>query len=172
MEINSLQYPVGKFSAPENITLEHRKAWIQTLADFPEKLKQAVAGMSDETLAKHYRPGGWTARQVIHHVNDSHMNSFIRFKMALTEENPIIKPYSEADWANLPDGNEAPIEWSLEGIQYVHLRWVYLLNTLLEADWKKAYINPERGITYPLDRALGIYAWHCDHHLAHVLSVK
>ncbi|MHA8055669.1 YfiT family bacillithiol transferase [Aquirufa nivalisilvae] len=172
MDINPLQYPVGKFSAPENITPDIRTAWIKTLAEFPEKLKQAVADISDETLAKHYRPGGWTARQVIHHVNDSHMNSFIRFKLALTEENPIIKPYSEGDWANLPDGNEAPIEWSLEGIKYVHLRWVYLLNKLQESDWEKAYINPERGITYPLDKALGIYAWHCDHHLAHVLSVK
>ncbi|RXK50701.1 YfiT family bacillithiol transferase [Aquirufa rosea] len=172
MEINPLQYPIGKFSAPENITPEIRQAWIQTLADFPEKLQEAIKGMSEESLAKPYRPGGWTARQVIHHVYDSHMNSFIRFKMALTEDKPIIKAYSEADWANLPDGNEAPIEWSIEGLKYVHLRWVYLLRTFQESDWKNAYTNPERGITYPLDRALGIYAWHCDHHLAHVLSVK
>jgi hypothetical protein len=91
--------------------------------------------------------------------------------MALTEENPSIKPYSENDWAHMPDGDGAPIEWSVKGVKYVHLRWVYLMKTMEESDWSKTYFHPERGITYRLDRVLGIYAWHCTHHLKHIESV-
>jgi hypothetical protein len=102
---------------------------------------------------------------------DSHMNCYIRFKKALNEDNPTIMPYSENDWAHMPDGDEAPIEWSITGLKSVHQRWVYLMNTLQETDWTKTYYHPERDIIYPLDRVLGIYAWHCTHHLKHIESV-
>lgn len=171
MEINPLQYPIGKFIAPEVITPEIRANWIKTIADFPDLLADLAAKLTEQTLKKAYRPGGWTARQVIHHMFDSHMNCYIRFKKALNEENPTIMPYSENDWAHMIDGNEAPIEWSITGVKAVHQRWVYLMQTLQEPDWSKTYFHPERDITYRLDRVLGIYAWHCMHHLKHIESV-
>ncbi len=168
MELNPLQYPIGKFIAPEIISLEIRNSWIQVISDFPKALEREAEGMSAQALNTPYRPGSWTARQVIHHLFDSHMHCYIRFKMALTEDNPSIKPYSENDWAHLPDGDDAPIKWSIAGLSSVHARWVYLMNTLEEQDWKRTYYHPERQITYTLDRVLGIYAWHCLHHLKHV----
>ena len=169
--LNPLQYPIGKFSAPDEISPALRSTWIETIERFPKELANLVEGASTENLAKAYRPWSWSARQVVHHMFDSHMNSYIRFKMALTEDNPSIKPYSENDWAHMPDGDEAPIEWSVEGVKFVHLRWVFLMKTMEETDWSKSYFHPERGITYRLDRVLGIYAWHCTHHLKHIESV-
>lgn len=169
--LNPLQYPIGKFSAPDVISPELRATWIETIERFPGELADLVSGASKENMSKAYRPGSWSARQVVHHMFDSHMNSYIRFKMALTEDNPSIKPYSENDWAHMPDGDGAPLEWSVEGVKYVHLRWVYLMKTMQESDWSKTYFHPERGITYRLDRVLGIYAWHCTHHLKHIESV-
>lgn len=170
-ELNPLQYPIGKFSAPEIITPELRAEWIEIISDLPGQLADLLANVDESLLEKPYRPGGWSARKVIHHLYDSHINSYIRFKMALTEDNPTIKPYDENTWAEMPDGNEAPIQWSIEGIKYIHLRWVYLMKTMQESDWSKTYLHPERGISYRLDRVLGIYAWHCVHHLKHVESV-
>ena len=171
MELNPLQYPIGKFSAPDVITPELRKEWISIIDALPGQLATLLTGVDETLLEKPYRAGGWSARKVIHHLYDSHINSYIRFKMALTEEIPTIKPYDENTWAAMPDGNEAPIEWSIEGIKYIHLRWVYLMETMQESDWSRTYFHPERGITYRLDRVLGIYAWHCVHHLKHIESV-
>jgi hypothetical protein len=171
MELNPLQYPIGKFTAPEIITPELRREWISVIAELPGQLADLLDGVDERLLEKPYRPEGWSARKVIHHLYDSHITSYSRFKMALTEQNPTIKPYDENAWAELPDGNEAPIEWSIAGIKYIHLRWVYLMETMHETDWSRTYFHPERGISYRLDRALGIYAWHCTHHLKHVASV-
>ena len=170
-ELNPLQYPIGKYKNPEVITPEIRAAWIKTIATTADDLTALLKDVDETLLEKPYREGGWSARKVIHHLMDSHMNSYIRFKMALTEDNPTIKPYSEDDWASMPDGNQAPIAWSIEGLRYIHLRWVYLMETLQEENWKKTYLHPERGITYQLDKVLGIYAWHCEHHLRHIASV-
>jgi hypothetical protein len=169
--LNPLQYPIGKFSAPEVITPAIREEWISVIEALPEQLATLLANVDESLLEKPYREGGWSARKVIHHLFDSHINSYIRFKMALTEDNPTIKPYDENTWAEMPDGNEAPIQWSIEGIKYIHLRWVYLMKTMQESDWSRTYFHPERGVTYRLDKVLGIYAWHCVHHLKHVESV-
>lgn len=169
--LNPLQYPIGKFSAPEVITPAIREEWISIIEALPEQLATLLANVDESLLEKPYREGGWSARKVIHHLYDSHINSYIRFKMALTEDNPTIKPYDENTWAEMPDGNEAPIQWSIEGIKYIHLRWVYLMKTMQESDWSKTYFHPERGVSYRLDKVLGIYAWHCVHHLKQVESV-
>ena len=169
MEINPLQYPIGRFAAPEVITKEIRTEWINILGEFPKKLQDVAGQLTEKQLETPYREGSWTARQVIHHLFDSHIHCYVRIKAALTEgENPEIKDYNENAYAILSDGQQAPIEMSILGIQGLHARWVYLLNTLQEEDWKKTYFHPTRGITYPLDRVLGIYAWHSMHHLAHL----
>lgn len=169
MEINPLQYPIGRFTAPEVITSEIRSEWIKILKEFPEKLHDVAIQLTEKQLETPYREGSWTARQVIHHLFDSHIHCYVRMKAALTEaENPEIKDYNENAYAMLSDGQKAPVEMSILGIQGLHARWVYLLNTLKEEDWKKTYFHPTRGITYPLDSVLGIYAWHSMHHLAHL----
>jgi hypothetical protein len=169
MEINPLQYPIGRFSAPEVITSEIREEWISILKEFPEKLETIASQLNEKQLETPYREGSWTARQVIHHLFDSHIHCYVRIKAALTEgENPTIKDYDENAYAKLSDGANAPIEMSVLGIKGLHARWVYLLNSLKEEDWNKSYFHPTRGITYPLDRVVGIYAWHSMHHLAHL----
>lgn len=171
MELDPNQYPIGKFSAPEIITPALRATWISTIETLADELAATLVDVDESRLENPYRKGSWSARQVIHHLYDSHINSYVRFKMALTEENPTIKPYDENTWAAMPDGNEAPIAWSVEGIKYIHFRWVYLMKTMEESDWSKTYFHPERGITYRLDKVLGIYAWHCTHHLKHIQLV-
>jgi hypothetical protein len=169
MEINPLQYPIGRFSAPEVITSEIREEWVSILKEFPEKLEAIASPLNEKQLETTYREGSWTARQVIHHIFDSHIHCYVRMKAALTEgENPTIKDYDENAYASLNDGQNAPIEMSIWGIKGLHARWVYLLQNLQEEDWKKTYFHPTRGITYPLDRVIGIYAWHSMHHLAHL----
>jgi hypothetical protein len=169
MEINPLQYPIGRFVAPEIITDSVRSEWIKVLQEFPEQLSEIASQLSEKQLDTPYREGSWTARQVIHHLFDSHIHCYVRIKAALTEgENPTIKDYDENAYAILSDGNKAPIEMSIWGIKGLHARWVYLLQNLQEEDWKKTYFHPTRGISYPIDRVLGIYAWHSKHHLAHL----
>lgn len=167
IDIEFLKYPVGKFQLPENIDSESITEAIQTLKSFPSQVFTAVSPLLPEQLDTPYRTGGWTVRQLIHHCADSHMNAFIRFKLALTEENPTIKPYEEAEWAKLPDSN-LPIEPSLALIKVIHLKWVTLLDSMKAEDFKKTFFHPEKQKSQSLDGVTLMYAWHSTHHLAHV----
>ncbi len=171
MSTDDLRFPVGKFEKPLEMTDERRRNFIQTVAELPTKLRIACEGLSENQLETQYRPEGWTVKQVIHHVADSHSQSFSRFKLGLTENCPTIKPYSEADWAELADAKHAPVESSLAIIEGTHARWTLLLNSMSDADFAKKLNHPERG-EYDLDYFLSLYDWHSRHHLAHVLSVK
>ena len=161
------RYPVGQFEMPASTTSEMRVAWMRELADLPGALLAVTAGGTAEDLARPYREGGWTARQVVHHIADSHMNAYVRAKLALTEERPVIKPYDEAVWAELADARGADVRVSIDLIGALHTRWVMLLESLDEARWQRAYVHPEMGVVR-LDQQTGLYAWHSRHHLAHV----
>ena len=165
-----LRYPIGKFQPVENVTDIHRRAFIDAIAETPKKLKAAIAGLDEHQLDTPYRPGGWTVRQVVHHVPDSHMNSYIRFKLALTEDEPTIKPYDEARWSELADA-KAPVELSLLLLENLHKRWVLLLNSLTPSDWQRRFRHPERG-TMTLDENVQLYAWHGRHHVAHITALR
>jgi hypothetical protein len=167
MTDEQLRYPIGKFKPPVSYTTEDIRNMTATIQEFPGRLRQAVIGLNEKQLDTQYRTGGWTIRQVVHHVADSHMNSLMRFKWALTEENPTIKPYEEADWAILPD-YRMPIEPSLKILEGIHQHWVALLESFTEDHWTRTFLHPESGATTQLKRALALYAWHCKHHLAHV----
>ncbi|MDQ8003176.1 MAG: putative metal-dependent hydrolase [Pedobacter sp.] len=169
--IDHLKFPIGRFNAPEEITLVHTKGWIEVIESFPERLNTATAELSEEELEKQYRPNGWTIKQVVHHCADSHMNSFVRFKLALTEDTPTIKPYHENLWAQLSD-YKTPIASSIKILEGLHKRWVLLLENLNEADLEKQFIHPENNELISLKKNIGIYAWHCNHHLAHILIAK
>lgn len=167
---DDLRYPIGRFTPPNSATPEDRQEWIREIDGFPDSLEMAVQDLSDEQLDTPYRPAGWTVRQVVHHVADSHANAYVRFRLALTEDSPTIKPYDEAAWADLADARSALIESSLVMLTGIHERWVRLLSSMSEADWEKAYIHPEGGRT-PLSRALAMYAWHGRHHVAHITTL-
>jgi hypothetical protein len=165
------RYPVGHYQAPEIITAAERSPWIRQIETLPSSLKEAVAGLSDTQLNTPYRPGGWTVRQVVHHLPDSHLNSYTRFRLALTEDSPAIKPYDEAAWAELPDAKSGPIEPSLALLEGLHMRWAGLLHSLDDADYARTFKHPELG-EIRLDWTLGLYAWHCRHHLSHILNLR
>lgn len=169
--MSDLSYPIGKFAAPETITAEHRAQYIAQIAQAPAKLRNAVAGLSQEQLNTPYRPEGWTICQVVHHLADSHMVSLMRIKTALTEDNPTVKSYDENLWAKLADGAAPAIDDSLNLIEALHHRWVVLLNSLSEADFARTFNHSENGVTR-LDKSLGIYAWHSDHHIAHITGLR
>jgi uncharacterized damage-inducible protein DinB len=164
------RYPIGKFAPPTTITAEDRRYAIQTLADMPELLREAVRGLDDEQMNTPYREGGWTVRQVVHHLADSHMIAFYRLRKALTEDWPQVEGYSEKTFAMLPD-LAAPEEWSLELIESVHARWVMLLQAMEEAQWKRGFKHSERG-PMALDVATILYAWHSRHHVAHINHLR
>ncbi len=163
----SLKYPIGRFKAPATITEQQRTHWIDELEKLPTNFENATSGLDDAQLDTPYRPDGWTIRQLVHHVADSHMNSYVRFRLALTEADPLIKPYNEALWAELADARTMPIDVSLQLLRLLHARWVYLLLSFSADDFKKTFRHPEMG-SVPLDRALALYAWHGRHHLAHI----
>ena len=165
-----LRYPVGRFQRVENLTPDQRTPLISAIAETPAKLRQAVAGLNEQQLDTPYRPGGWTVRQVVHHLPDSHMNSFIRFKLGLTENEPTIKTYEESLWAKLADA-KAPIEPSLVLLESLHTRWITLLDSLSPSDWKRAVRHPEMGLL-TLDGLLQLYSWHGRHHVAHITSLR
>ena len=167
--MTDLQYPVGRFVLPEVTTAGQRQAWIHEIAATPQELRAAAGGFSKEQLDTPYRPGGWTVRQVVHHLPDSHMNAFIRFKLALTEDQPAIKPYDEARWAVLADA-ALPVEPSLDLLDALHLRWVGLLESMSERDYQRTFAHPESGV-WRLDQYLAQYAWHGRHHVAHITSL-
>jgi len=166
-----LRYPIGKFAPPESITPEARTRWIEEIADAPARFREAVAGLNEAQLDTPYRPGGWTVRQVIHHVADSHLNSYVRFRLALTEEQPAIKPYDEVKWAELHDACCGPVDMSLLLLESLHVRWVALLRSLSEKDFARQYRHPEDGVVR-LDAALAAYAWHGKHHAAHITGLR
>jgi uncharacterized damage-inducible protein DinB len=169
--MEDLKYPIGKFQFPGNYTSEQRKELIQEIALVPQKLKEAIEGFTDKQFQMQYRPGGWTAKQVVNHLADSHMNGYIRFKLALTEDSPTIKLYEQDKWVRLADTLESPINSSVVLIEALHTKWVNLLNSLTEADFQKIIIHPENGVM-PLARLLGLYAWHGKHHVAHIVGLR
>ena len=166
-ELDALRYPVGRFVAPQAISASDRARYIEEIAAAPAALRAAVRGVSEAKLNTPYRPGGWTIRQVVHHVPDSHLNAYIRMKLALTEDEPRITTYMENRWAELPDSRDVPIETSLVLLESVQERWVALMRSMTDAQWKRAYVHPEQG-RYPLDLQAALYAWHGRHHVAHI----
>lgn len=167
-----LRYPVGRFDWDAPISEKDHQILIATIAETPGALRSAVAGMSRDQLETRYRPGGWTVKQVVHHVPDSHLNAYTRFKLALTEDEPTIKPYNEAAWAELADSRRVPIEVSLELLDALHLRWVTVLRSMDPADFRRGLRHPELGKVLTLQQMLGLYAWHGRHHVAHITSLK
>ena len=160
------RYPIGKFAAPQQITKDERLGAIAALADLPTELRNAVKGLKFAQLNTPYREGGWTVRQLVHHIADSHMNAFIRVRLALTEDWPVIKTYNEKAWATLHDST-APIEWSLELIESLHARWVMLLQSLDDVQWQRGFRHPENG-PQSIELATLVYGWHSRHHVAHI----
>lgn len=170
-ELEKLKYPIGKFIPPSKIDEKQTELWITSLEELPKQFKQLVTPFSEEQLQTPYRPDGWTVRQVIHHLADSHHNSYIRFKWALTEDNPVIKPYDEKAWSDLFDSKSAPIQMSLDHLQAVHTKLVYLLRGLSEEQLQRKFIHPDGNEATTLKENIGRYAWHGSHHLAHVQNL-
>jgi hypothetical protein len=166
--LEDLKYPIGKFSKPETISDEEIKSWVTDIEQFPNRLNKLVPYLSASELNYRYRPDGWTIKQVVHHCADSHMNSFIRFKLCLTEELPTIKPFNDSKWAELPDATEADLSTSLKIIEGLHARWTLLLKSLDVSDLSKQYIHPDKAQPLSLSDSIALYAWHCNHHLAHI----
>jgi DinB family protein len=165
------RYPIGPSQMPAEITQSRREEAIASIARTPQALRDAVKGLNDAQLDTPYRDGGWTVRQLIHHVADSHMNAYVRVKLALTEEKPTIKPYEEARWAELPDGKTGPVEPSLELLDLLHHRWDRVWRAMKPEDFSRKLIHPERG-ERPIDWLLFIYEWHGRHHTAHITELR
>lgn len=169
MNIENLKYPIGKFTAPNDYTLTDLKEWIEEIESFPSKISQLTETLNEDQLNLKYRPGGWSIKQVVHHCADSHMNSFIRFKLALTEDDPVIKPYKEDQWAELSDSLDTNLTHSLLVLKGLHAKWGYLLRKLTPNDLLLQYTHPEHGQSFTLQETIGSYAWHCKHHLSHIV---
>jgi len=172
MDLEKLKYPIGKFHFPEVITAQDITNWIADIESTPAKIASAVEGLSDKELDTPYRPEGWTIRQVIHHLPDSHMNSYIRFKWTLTEDEPTIKAYDETLWAELEDGKNAPVEMSIQLLTALHIRWSRVLKNLTATDLEKMFTHPETGKKLSIKYLVALYSWHGRHHLAHIISLK
>jgi uncharacterized damage-inducible protein DinB len=170
-ETERLRYPIGRFEARPGLSAEQRNVLIDSIASLPADLRAAVSGLSAEQLGTPYRPGGWTVRQIVHHIPDSHLNSYLRFKLAVTEKEPTIKPYDEAAWAELFDARTADIEISLTLLDALHRRWTVFLRSLTDAQFGRAFHHPELG-RVTLDGTLQLYAWHGRHHLAHIRELR
>ena len=170
--MSDLRYPIGPFKMEENLTSPRRKELIEQIAQAPAGLRAAIKGLNDTQLDTPYRPGGWTVRQVVHHLPDSHLNAYTRFRLALTEPTPTIRPYLEHRWAELPDARTAPVEPSLTLLEALHHRWLLLLRGLGPAQWEVRYLHPEHGCEWTLDEALAMYAWHGEHHTAHITTLR
>ena len=169
---DQVRIPIGDFAIDSEVTVAKRQRWLRQMAAMPEGLGAAVSGLSDEQLGTPYREGGWTPRQVVHHLADAHMNGFVRFKLALTEELPAIKTYEESLWAETVDGREAPVEISLRLLSALHQRWMVLLESLSELQFGgRAFSHPQRGLM-TIDKAIQLYAWHGLHHTAHITGLR
>ena len=171
-ELETLRYPIGKFEAPENFPSNYIHQSIEIIALFPERLRKETAPLSETQLQTPYRPAGWTVRQVVHHCADSHMNCLVRFKWALTEDQPTIKFYYEDRWAELHDNLTMPIEPTLSFLDGLHYRLAYLMRSLSAEQLEKSFVHPEHGKVFQLKEVVGLYAWHCNHHLAHITELK
>jgi hypothetical protein len=171
MDTPDLRYPVGEFRFPESVSPQELTTFIDQIAEAPARLRGAVAGLSESQLDTPYRTGGWTVRQLAHHVPDSHINSYTRFRLALTEDEPVIKPYDEKRWAELSDVGTVPVEVSLALLETLHARWVPLMRSLSGADWKRSFRHPELGLV-SLENNAALYAWHGRHHVAHITALR
>ena len=171
IELEKLRYPIGKFVAPENIAKETIKEWILVLEELPTRLEAMVTKLTAQQLETPYRPQGWTVRQLVHHIADSHHNSYIRFKWGLTEDTPVIKPYLEKEWSALFDAKTAPIQLSLDHLKAVHAKLVYLLKGLSDEDLQRSFIHPDGNEATTLAINIGRYAWHSKHHYAHISNL-
>ena len=167
-----LRYPVGKYNLGGPLNEAEYPKLITQIAEAPNALRSAVAGLSPDQLGTPYRPGGWTVKQVVHHLPDSHLNAYTRFKLALTEEQPTIKPYDEAAWAKLPDSQTVPIDVSLTLLDTLHVRWVALMRSMDAADFARTLRHPEHDRVLTLGQMLGLYAWHGRHHVAHITALR
>jgi uncharacterized damage-inducible protein DinB len=167
-----LRFPVGKFDWNASVNEAEYPKLIAAIAETPPALRSAVAGLSRDQLETSYRPGGWTVKQVVHHLPDSHLNAYTRFKLALTEDVPTIKPYDEAAWAELPDSQKVPIDVSLNLLEALHVRWVTLLRSMSGADFRRRLRHPEHDRELTLGQMLGLYAWHGRHHVAHITALR
>jgi hypothetical protein len=169
--MTDLRYPIGRFTPDHPPTPETRNRHIGQIAGLPKRMRQAVTGLKDDQIDSTYRDGGWTVRQVVHHVADSHMNAYIRFKWAMTEDAPIIKAYEEAEWAKLKDSHLTPVEVSLTLLESLHARWTVLLRSMTAEDFQRRLTHPDSG-PHDVDWLLSLYSWHGDHHLAHITSLR
>jgi DinB superfamily len=172
LDLEKLKYPIGKFEFPKEYSSEYLLDKILEIESFPERLKKETLHLTNEQLDTPYRPNGWTVRQVIHHCAESHMNCFIRIKWALTENNPVIKPYDETLWSELPDNLKMPIQPTLTLLEGLHFRLVYIMRNLTDADLEKSFVHPENNSEYRIKQLIGTYAWHGNHHLAHITTLK
>jgi hypothetical protein len=166
--LEQLKYPIGQFTTPSSIDASTIEQWITDIATFPHSMKALTNGLTTEQLNWGYRPGGWTIKQLVHHCADSHINSLIRFKLSLTEDQPIIRPYFEDRWAQLPDSLDDDIAGSLLLLEGLHARWVKLLHSMNREQMDRTFYHPESKQTFTLKETIGNYAWHGNHHLAHV----
>ena len=169
--MDDLRFPTGTFTLDPDVTTDKRRGWIQRIAEAPALLRSAAAGLTEPQLQTPYRPDGWTVRQVIHHVPESHMNAYVRFKLALTEDNPTVKPYDEAAWAKVADTERTPVDVSLALLDALHRRWVVLLESMGPGDFARRLFHPERG-QIDLDWMLQLYAWHGHHHTAQITGLR
>lgn len=170
--MSDLRYPVGPFQRKDELKPDERRAMIDIIAAAPARMREAVAGLSEERLDTPYRDGGWTVRQVVHHVPDSHLNAYCRLKLALTESEPTIRPYDEALWAELDDSRSTPLEVSLTLLESLHARWVGLLRSMKDEDFRRTFRHPDHQGTPTLDWLVAMYAWHSRHHVAHITSLR
>lgn len=170
--MTDLRYPVGEFAVTGETTPSRLEGWIAEITEAPARLRAAVHGLTNEQFDTPYRPEGWTVRQVVHHIPDSHLNAYVRFKLALTEDNPTIKPYEEALWADLADTKGTQVGVSLMLLEALHRRWIVLLKSLTAEQWSRTYFHPQQQKTMRLDHVLALYAWHGKHHVGHITGLR
>jgi DinB superfamily len=171
MQMENLSFPIGKYE-PKPFSEKQLREWIDDIKFLPQNLESAVNNLDEAQLNTAYRPGGWTVKQLVHHIADSHMNAYIRFKLGLTEDNPTIKPYEEKLWAEMNDSKVIPINVSLTILHAVHLRWMEVLKAIKPNEWDRTVVHPEHGRQMSLWFLLGMYAWHSRHHTAHITALK
>jgi hypothetical protein len=171
-QLEAIKYPIGRFQKPDVVSPTDRESWITTLERFPNELEGAIYGLNEQQLNTPYREGGWTVLQLVNHMADSHANMYMRIRLALTEDNPVIKPYKEAAWAELTDSKTAPVAFSLQMLRGMHTRLILLLRSLGEDELDRCFIHPEHNRTVSIVNVISLYAWHCNHHLAHILNLR
>lgn len=170
--MDTLKFPIGRYQKAASVTLKELNEQIDIIGAFPDRLRREVQNLSTQQLETPYRNGGWTIRQVVHHCADSHLNSYIRLKLALTETNPTIKPYNQQSWSMLPDSLSLDTQASILLLDGLHQRWTYLLRSLDKEQLERTFIHPENNQAISVKDNVGLYAWHCNHHLAHIISLK